>query len=161
MEMSGFISVNETRGKIIFWDIDGTLAPYRWEGHVGDVECFGEEVCPVIEGGLCLNREPSKHMQKVVMECEAESQYVLGHYVYDKEKSDKVEWLSIHFPEIKDSVFVKTSQSKAKVLLEFCKENGISLEQVLFIDDRIDILKEAEAAGIESWHISSFLDWFE
>ena len=159
--MSDSITVKETDGKIIFWDIDGTLAPYRWEGQVRDVKCYGEYICPAIEKGLYLNRKPSKHMQKVVFECRAERQYVLGHYTYDKEKHDKIEWLGTHFPEIEDAIFIKTHKSKAEALLKFCKENGISPNQVLFVDDRVDILKEVEAAGIESWHISSFLDWFE
>lgn len=33
---NGSISVEETRGKYIFWDLDGTLAPYRFNNHVGD-----------------------------------------------------------------------------------------------------------------------------
>lgn len=33
---NGSISIKDTMGKIIFWDLDGTLAPYRFNGHVAD-----------------------------------------------------------------------------------------------------------------------------
>lgn len=33
-----FASQDELRGKYIFWDIDGTLAAYRFNGHVSDPE---------------------------------------------------------------------------------------------------------------------------
>ena len=32
----GMITMNDTRNKIVFWDIDGTLASYRFNNHVGD-----------------------------------------------------------------------------------------------------------------------------
>ena len=155
------ITVENTRGKVIFWDIDGTLVPYRWPNGVGDVDHYGEKVCPAIEDGLCLNRHPSKHMQRVVTSCGAKRQFVLGHYEYAKETIDKIDWLHAYYPQIEQAIFIKPTQSKADALIQFCRENDIPLKCALFVDDRIDILKEAEAKGIECWHISSFLDWFE
>jgi hypothetical protein len=35
----------------------------------------------------------------------------------------------------------------------------ISLQNVVFVDDVIPFLREAERKGITSFHISSFLDW--
>ena len=32
------LSKEDTKDKYIFWDIDGTLAPYRFNNHVGDPE---------------------------------------------------------------------------------------------------------------------------
>ena len=49
---------------------------------------------------------------------------------------------------------------KADEILRYCKENDIDLRDVLFVDDRLAILKDAERKGIESWHVSSFFDWF-
>lgn len=159
--MKDSISVNDTMGKVIFWDIDGTLSPYRWNGVVSGVPGYGEEICPAVESGLFLKREPSKHMQRVVKCCDASMQFVLGHYTYEKEKQDKVEWSHRYFPLIDDSIFVYINESKADALLDFCKAIGVSTKDVIFVDDRIDILAEAESKGIECWHISSFLDWFE
>jgi len=49
--------------------------------------------------------------------------------------------------------------SKANCIIEYCKEKAIELKDIIFVDDVITILREAERKGIESWHISSFLDW--
>lgn len=49
--------------------------------------------------------------------------------------------------------------SKADTILQYCKDHDISLQDVVFVDDVISFLREAERKGIESFHISSFLDW--
>lgn len=35
MSVDGSIKLKDTKNKYIFWDIDGTLAPYRFNDHVG------------------------------------------------------------------------------------------------------------------------------
>lgn len=32
----GNIYKNDLKNKYVFWDIDGTLAPYRFNGHISD-----------------------------------------------------------------------------------------------------------------------------
>lgn len=44
-------------------------------------------------------------------------------------------------------------------ILQYCKDHDISLQDVVFVDDTIPFLREAERKGIKSFHISSFLDW--
>ena len=62
------ITIADTRGKFIFWDIDGTLAPYRFNGHVGDPNGTNNgQSIEEIEVGIFLERNPSKHMQKVLI----------------------------------------------------------------------------------------------
>ena len=39
------------------------------------------------------------------------------------------------------------------------KKDFIDLKDTIYIDDIIKYLRDAERKGIESWHISSFLDW--
>lgn len=34
--VNGSITKKELKNKYVFWDIDGTLAPYRFNGHTGD-----------------------------------------------------------------------------------------------------------------------------
>lgn len=36
MSVNGSIKLKDTKNKYIFWDVDGTLAPYRFNDHVGD-----------------------------------------------------------------------------------------------------------------------------
>ena len=47
---------------------------------------------------------------------------------------------------------------KPKVILEYQKHCNITLENICFIDDRADVLTEAELNKIKSYHISSFID---
>ena len=95
------------RNKYIFWDIDGTLAAYRFNGHVSDPEGT--------DNGMSLK-------------------------------------------EIEDGV-LSEDKSKADTILQYCKDHDISLQDVVFVDDTIPFLREAERKGIKSFHISSFLDW--
>lgn len=154
------VTPEDTHGKYIFWDIDGTLAPYRFDGKVGDVPGFFDSYCPFIEDGFLRDRHPSKFMQKLLPECNAKQHIVCGHYRHTKEITDKQFWISHNYPYIHKQLYVYVDNSKADAILEYCSKRGISLSGVMFVDDVLPILKEAESKGIESWHISSFMDWF-
>lgn len=51
-------------------------------------------------------------------------------------------------------------ESKADTILCYCKEQNIDVKEVIFVDDTLLYLREAERKGITSYHISSFLDWY-
>ena len=113
-----------------------------------------------IEYGIFLERKPSKHMQKVISECGAKENIIMSHCINEKERNDKEKWLDIYYPSITKRVFpFYENESKADTILEYCKSHNISLDEVIFVDDVITILREAEKKGINAWHISSFLDW--
>lgn len=154
------ITKNETKGKYIFWDIDGTLAPYRFNNHVGDPNGTNNgQSLEEIENGIFFERKPSKHMQNVVSTCESKMNIIMGHSLNEKEIQDKHKWLDLYYPMIKERLLTFESNSKADTIIEYCSKNHISLEEVIFVDDVIPFLREAEKKGIEAWHISSFLDW--
>lgn len=48
---------------------------------------------------------------------------------------------------------------KVQTILTYCYKYSIPLSEVIFVDDILSYLREAEKKGIEAWHISSFLDW--
>lgn len=157
---NGSIKLEDTRNKYIFWDIDGTLAPYRFNNHVSDPNGTNNGMSiEEIENGCFLNRLPSKFMQNVVNTCEAKRNIIMGHCQIQKEKEDKEIWLNKYYPSIKDRLLVFENTPKWKVILDYCKSKNIELNEVIFVDDRLDILREAERKGIPSWHISSFMDW--
>ncbi len=47
---------------------------------------------------------------------------------------------------------------KPEVIIECCKHFHIALEDVAFVDDRIDVLRKAEEMGITAYHPSSFVE---
>ena len=60
---------------------------------------------------------------------------------------------------IKERMLVFEEFSKADCIINYCRNKNIDLKDVVYVDDVIKFLREAERKGIESWHISSFLDW--
>ena len=65
--------------KYIFWDIDGTLAPYRFNGHVADPDGTNNGMSlQEIDDHVFLLREPSHHMQHIIATCEEKKTYNNG-----------------------------------------------------------------------------------
>lgn len=154
------LTPNDTKNKYIFWDIDGTLAPYRFNGHLCDPDGskYGMSMAEV-ENGLFLTRLPSKHMQNVIKTSGAKEHIVMGHVLVEKEISDKHIWLDKHFPIIKERLLTFENKPKFETIINYCKEKGIDLKDVIYVDDILAYIKEAERNGITSYHISSLLDW--
>lgn len=151
---------DELKNKYIFWDIDGTLAAYRFNGHVSDPEGTDNGMSlKEIEDGVFLKRKPSCHMQMVLSTCGAKQNIVMGHCQVQKEMDDKQLWLDKYYPSIRERLLVYEDKSKADTILQYCKDHDISLQDAVFVDDTIPFLREAERKGIKSFHISSFLDW--
>ncbi len=160
MKDKSMITVKETKGKYIFWDIDGTLAGYRFNGHLASPD--GSEngmSVEEIEEGVFLKRKPSLHMQKVLSTCKAKQNIILGHICNEKEIEDKKKWLKKHFPNITEILFIPMEELKHDRILKYCQDRKIDVDKVIFVHDILTILRQAERAGITSYHISSFFDW--
>ena len=116
------------RNKYIFWDIDGTLAEYRFNGHVSDPEGTDNGMSlKEIEDGVFLKRKPSYHMQMVLSTCGAKQNIVMGHCQVQKEMDDKQLWLDKYYPSITERLLVSEDKSKADTILQYCKDHDISL----------------------------------
>lgn len=158
--MNGNALVKDLINKFVFWDIDGTLAPYRFNDHVADTNGTNNGMSlKEIEEGVFLHRKPSKHMQNVLKTCCAEEHIVMGHCQVEKEMLDKQIWLNEHYPMIRERLLVYEDKSKADTILTYCNEHNIDIKDIVYVDDVIPFLREAERKGIKSYHISSFLDW--
>lgn len=156
----GTISIADTKNKVIFWDIDGVLAPYRFNGHVGDPDGTNNGMSITeINNGCFLNRKPLKLMQNVINTCASKQNIIMWHYQIQKEKDDKEIWLDKYYPCITERLFVFEDMPKWQAIINYCNSHNISLDNIIFVDDTLSILREAERHGIESWHISSFMDW--
>ena len=156
------IKKEDLEGKIVFWDLDGTLAPFRFNGHIGDREGSRHGMSMrEVEEGIYLARTPSKFMQRVVRDCNAEKHIILTHCHCDREIADKHKWLDLHFPMIRERFVIDENISKIDTILGYCKDHGIDLSRVVYIDDGLQFVKDAERSGIPSWHVSSLFDYFE
>lgn len=157
---NGMIDSSITKGKTIFWDIDGVLAPYRFNNHVGvDDGTKNGMSKEEVDNGCFLYRKPSKHMQRVLNTSGAKKNIIMGHSAYHQEILDKKKWLKEYYPMIDDIILTYQDIPKYKSIINYCSENNILLKDILFVDDTTPYLQMAEKLGISSWHISSFLDW--
>ena len=155
------ISKDDLKDKYVFFDIDGTLAAYRFNDHVSDPLGTSNGMSILeIEDGIFFKRKPSLLMQKVLLENEAKENIALSYCLNEKERSDKNLWLDKYYPMIKKRFLIDLDKNKARTILDYCHDNNILLKNVIFVDDVLDYLREAERLGIKSYHISSFLDYY-
>lgn len=160
--INGSCTKSDLENKYIFWDIDGTLAPYRFNDHVADPDRTNNGMSlEEIAEHIFLTRKPSQHMMKVVYSCGARRNFIMGHCQVQQEMDDKQLWLDKHFPIIRrqDRILTFENISKADSIVEYCAGHRIDLKDIVYVDDVIPFLREAERKGIKSYHISSFLDW--
>lgn len=47
---------------------------------------------------------------------------------------------------------------KPEVIKEYAKKLNINLQDMIFVDDRLDVLRKAEELGITAYHPSSFTE---
>jgi hypothetical protein len=159
---TGSIRKSDLENKYVFWDIDGTLAPYRFNDHVSDPEGTNNGMSlKEISEHIFLTRKPSQHMMKVVYSCGARRNFIMGHCQVQQEMDDKQLWLDKYFPIIRrqDRILTYENISKADSIVEYCAGHRIDLKDVVYVDDVLAFLREVERKGIKSYHISSFLDW--
>lgn len=155
----GMIKKEDLENKYVFWDIDGTLAAYRFNNHVSDPDGTDNGMSlKEIEQGVFLNRKPSILMQNVIKNSKIEKNIVIGQCQNQKEMNDKMLWLDKYYPMIKERILIY-DMSKADHIINYCKSNNINLKDVVYVDDVISFLREAERKNIKSYHISSFLDF--
>jgi hypothetical protein len=159
---TGSVRKSDLENKYVFWDMDGTLAPYRFNDHVSDPEGTNNGMSlKEISEHIFLTRKPSQHMMKVVYSCGARRNFIMGHCQVQQEMDDKQLWLDKHFPIIRrqDRILTFENISKADSIVEYCAGHRIDLKDAVYVDDVLVFLREAERKGIKSYHISSFLDW--
>ncbi len=154
------ITIAETKNKYIFWDIDGTLAAYRFNDHVGDPNGTNNGMSiEEIEKGIFLERSPSKFMQQVVDSCQAKQNIIMSQCQIQKEMDDKHLWLDKYYPTITERILTFENVPKFESIISYCNNKNIAIKDCIFVDDVLSNLRDAEKNGIKSYHITSFLDW--
>lgn len=155
--------LEKLKEKYIFFDVDGTLSEYRYSDKLYSGAC-PELGCQTLEDLLFSNlfskARPLKTMQKIVSNLDSNKVFVLGTIVTNNEIEQKYSWLKKNYSTIKKEniCFISNTMLKPEVIIEYCKHLNIKKEDVVFVDDRLDILRKAEELGITSYHPSSFME---
>lgn len=99
-------------------------------------------------------------MQDIISKLDSDKIFVLGTIVTNNEINWKYKWLKENYPNIKreNIIFISSTMLKPDVIIEYSKKMNVSLENMVFVDDRLDVLRKAEENGIIAYHSSSFTE---
>lgn len=149
--------------KYVFFDVDGTLSEYRFNDKLYGGRC-PELGCQSLEdllfSNLFANARPLKNMQNIISQLNPDRIFVLGTIVTNNEINQKYKWLEENYPNIKKEniIFISSTSMKPNVIIEYAKKLDINLQDTIFVDDRLDVLRKAEELGITAYHPSSFVE---
>ena len=154
--------LDKLKDKYVFFDIDGTLSEYRYEDMIymsRNLELGCQRLDDLLFSDLFEKARPLKTMQSIVEKLNPDNIFIVWAVVNNNEINKKYSWLKKHYPNIrKDHIFfINSTMMKPEVIIECCKHFHILLEDVVFVDDRLDVLRKAEEMCIESYHPSSFM----
>ena len=155
--------LEKLKDKYVFFDVDGTLSEYRYNDKLYSGGC-PELGCQTLEDLLFSNlfskARPLKTMQNIISKLDSDKVFILGTIVTNNEIEQKYIWLKENYPNIKKEniCFISSTMLKPDVILEYCKYLNINKEDVVFVDDRLDVLRKAEELGITAYHPSSFME---
>ncbi len=151
------------KDKYVFFDVDGTLSEYRFNdklyaGLKPELGC--QTLNEFLFGDLFLKARPLKSMQKIISKLDKDKVFILGTIVTNNEINQKYIWIKENYPNVKKEniIFISSTMLKPDVIMEYSKTYKINLEDVVFVDDRLDVLRKAEEMGITAYHPSSFTD---
>lgn len=86
--------------------------------------------------------------------------FILGAMVTNNEIEQKYIWLKENYSNIKreNIIFINSTILKPEVIIEWCNHFNIDRRDVVFVDDKLDVLRKAVELGITSYHPSSFVE---
>lgn len=132
--------------KVVFIDMDGTIADLNFDTHVKDI----------YEPGFFLNKKPSTTIINAIRNVFSDYDKIILSASPSTECSmEKIKWLEKWFPEIKpnDMIFINyPRENKIDKLLNICRFKNLDPRNVILIDDSLDILREGNSRGIKSIH---------
>jgi len=155
--------LKKLKEKYVFFDVDGTLSEYRFNDKLYSGGC-PELGCQSLEdllfSNLFANARPLKNMQNIISQLNSDKIFVLGTIVTNNEINQKYKWLEENYPNIKKEniIFISSTMMKPNVIIEYAKKLDINLQDTVFVDDRLDVLRKAEELGITAYHPSSFVE---
>lgn len=155
--------LEKLKDKYVFFDVDGTLSEYRYRDQIYGGRC-PELGCQTLNdllfSDLFLKSRPLKTMQKIILQLDSDRIYVLGTVVCNNEASQKYIWLEKYFPNFKKDnvIFIRSTMLKPEVMIEYSKKYHLNLSDMVLVDDRLDVLRQAEELGITAYHPSSFTE---
>lgn len=155
--------LDKLKDKYVFFDVDGTLSEYRYNDILyggRDYELGCQSLENLLFDNLFYTARPLKTMQNIIKNIDSNKMFILGAAATNNEINQKYKWLEKNYPNIKKEhiIFICSTMLKPEVILAYSKKLNIDLNDIVFVDDRLDVLRKAETLGITSYHPSSFVE---
>ena len=152
--------VENLKSKTVFFDLDGTLAEFRFLDMVGPENFSGDFLYEFAFGKLYDNVRPLATMQEVVKQLNPDKVYVLGAITLNSEIEEKYVWLEKHFPSIKreNILFVNCAEMKVELLEVYRRKLNLEYQDIVLVDDLHKTIQLAEGRGFRAYHPTSFVD---
>lgn len=152
--------VESLKNKAVFFDLDGTLAEFRFLDMVGPENFSGDFLYEFAFGKIYDNVRPLATMQEVVKELDSDKVYVLGAITLNSEIEEKYVWLAKHYPSIKreNILFVNCAEMKVELLESYRRKLNLEYQDMVFVDDMHKTIQVVEERGFRAYHPSSFID---
>lgn len=152
--------IEKLKGKLVFFDFDGTLSEFRFFDKVGPETVTGELLYKFSFENVYDNVRPLSVMQQTIANMNPENVYILGAITINHEIEEKYKWLVKYYPTIKKEniIFVNSADSKLGILEAYSKKFNMKSEDIVFVDDMHYTILKAEELGFTAYHPSSFID---
>ncbi len=153
-------AIESLKGKLVFFDFDGTLSEYRFLNRVGPEELTGEFLYKLAFERIYDTIRPLATMQEVVKMLDPEKVYILGAITLNTEIEEKYKWLEKYYPSIKreNMIFVNNTTTKLGMLEAYRQKFNLDYKDIIFVDDMHSTIQSAEEMGFIAYHPSTFVD---
>lgn len=152
--------VESLKGKLVFLDLDGTLAEFRFSDMIAPEKITGDFLYALAFNKIYDNVRPLATMQEVVKQLNPDKIYILGAITLNSEIDEKYAWLAKYYPSIKKEniIFVNNAEIKIEMLEVYKRKFNLDYKDIVFIDDMHRTIQLAELRGFKSYHPTSFVD---
>lgn len=153
--------LEKLKDKYVFFDVDGTLAEYRYNDRVSGGNDWGAQTWEeLFFGNVFVNNRPLKTMVNLINQLDSNKIFVLGVVTTSHEMHEKYQWFAKYYPSIRKEniIFVADSSLKVIALEQYAKKLNIDKKEIVFIDDKHATIRQTEEAGFKSYHVTSFIE---
>ena len=129
-----------------FFDIEGTIASKP----IGTGSKGTMTLHDILFGDSFIKMKPDKKFQELIKTLDVEDLFVIGTIDSKEEIEQKEIWTEKHFPNItrENQFYISSNYNKVDVIIAVANERKISLNEIVFVDDKISNIEMAKSRGL-------------
>ena len=151
---------------LVFFDFDRTLCVHDYPMQYQGSEDYEDECYSMLNILDVLHEKdrPLKCMQWIARKLRDNGAklFCLTHEIFNLRNGYKIEFLNKNYADTPMKLIAVDSPShKIDMIKAIARSYNIPLSKCMIIDDRMPTIIEANAAGIQAYHISNVMLWYE